>query len=28
VHLEFGDDIRIGTDALGDRLDFLERYYA
>jgi len=28
VHLEFGDEIRIGTDALGDRLDFLERYYA
>jgi len=28
VHLEFGDDIRIGTEALADRLDFLEYYYA
>ena len=28
AHLELGDRVRIGTDALGARLDFLERYYA
>ena len=26
--LEFGDVMRIGTDGLARRLDFLERYYA